>query len=224
MKISVVIPAYNEEKYLENCLKSLKKQTVKPDEIIVVDNNSTDKTSLVARKYKTRIIKEKKRGMIFARNSGFENASFEIIARCDADSILPSDWLEKIKINFKKYKIDALSGNLIFYDNWFLKNKKIFSLAYFKFLKKILGHYVLAGPAMALSKKIWKKVKNEVCVDEKKVHEDVDLSIHIAKYGKIAFDPNWITFTSARRINQKPFSFFVEYPWRLIKTIYYHKI
>ena len=59
--ISVVIPAYNEEKYIENCLKSLLSQEEMPDEIIVVDNNSTDQTSKIVKKYPVTLISEKKK-------------------------------------------------------------------------------------------------------------------------------------------------------------------
>ena len=51
MKVSVVIPVYNEEKYIKNCLESLMKQEEKPDEIIVVDNNCTDETINIVKKY-----------------------------------------------------------------------------------------------------------------------------------------------------------------------------
>ena len=55
MKISVVIPVYNEEKYIKNCLDSLMKQEEKPDEIIVVDGKSKDKTKLIIKSFKNKI-------------------------------------------------------------------------------------------------------------------------------------------------------------------------
>lgn len=224
MKISVVIPVFNEEKYLDRCLKSLKNQQVSPDEIIVVDNNCTDNSIKIAKKYRTRIIKEKKQGMIFARNRGFDAARFEVIARCDADTILPKNWIKKIKESFQKNKIEALAGLVSFYDHWLLKKNLFFSKLYFKIMKLLLGHEVLAGPGMALTKKIWRKIKNEVCLNEKKVHEDIDLAIHIAKYGRIKFDPDFLVFASSRRIKNNPLSFFIEYPIRLIKTLLIHRL
>lgn len=222
MKVSVVIPVFNEEKYISLCLDSLKSQEVKPDEIIVVDNNCTDKTVEIAKRYKVRIIKEKRQGIIFARNCGFNAARFDIIGRCDADTILPKNWIKKIKENFKKNKIDALSCLVAFQDLWLLKNNLFFPQAYFKTMNWLLGHQVLVGPGMALTKKIWRKVKNEVCLDDKKVHEDIDLAIHIARYGKIKLDPTLIVYPSARRIKNNPLSFFIEYPIRLMKTLLAH--
>lgn len=222
MKVSVVIPVFNEEKHLSYCLKSLKNQELKADEIMIVDNNCTDQSILIAKEYKVRIVKEKKQGMIFARNCGFNAAKYDIIARCDADTILPKNWIKTIKENFKDNKIDALSGLVILYDHWLFKNT-VFPKLYFKIMKLLLKHDVLAGPGMALTKKIWQKVKNGVCLNDEKVHEDIDLSIHIAKYGQIKFDPNFIIYVSARRIKHNPLSFFIEYPIRTMKTIKAHR-
>lgn len=223
MKISVVIPVFNEEKYLASCLESLKNQKVKADEIIIVDNNCTDKTIQIAKKHKATIIKEKKQGMIYARNAGFNYAHGDILARCDADTILPKDWIKRIKENFKNNKIDALACMVMFYDCWLLKDSTFFPKLYFKIMKLLLKHEVLAGPGMVLTKKMWQKVKNEMCLDDKKTHEDIDLSIHIAKYGQIRFDPNLIIYASARRIRNNPLSFFIEYPIRLVRTINTHR-
>ncbi len=223
MKLSIVVPVFNEEKYISSCLDSLQNQKVKPDEIIIVDNNCTDKTIQIAKKHKTTIIKEKKQGMIYARNAGFNFAHGDILARCDADTILPKNWIKKIKENFKDNKTDALACMVMFYDHWLLKKSDFFTKLYFKLMKLLFKHETLAGPGMALTKKVWEKVKNEVCLDDKKVHEDIDLSIHIAKYGQIKFDPNLITYASARRIKNNPLSFFIEYPIRLIRTINTHR-
>ncbi|MCX7955942.1 MAG: glycosyltransferase family 2 protein, partial [Patescibacteria group bacterium] len=82
MTISIIIPAYNEEKYIENALKSLVNQTEKPDEVIVVDNNCTDKTIKIAKKYQKKlplkIIHETKQGIAYSRNTGFNKAKGEI--------------------------------------------------------------------------------------------------------------------------------------------------
>lgn len=86
--VSVVIPAYNEERYLAACLTSLQKQTLKNFETIVVDNNSTDKTAEIARRFGAKVVKELKQGIIPARERGFREAKAEIIARTDADTIV----------------------------------------------------------------------------------------------------------------------------------------
>lgn len=221
MKISLIIPAYNEEKFIKKCLESIKNQTVSPDEIILINNNSTDKTLDIVKKFKVKIINEKQQGISFARNRGLNEAKYEIIARCDADCILPNTWIEQIKENFKNKKIDALGGPLYYYDI-ILPNKKII-VAFIKFMKVILGHYPLIGPNMAVTKKIWNKVKDHVCNDNNLVHEDIDLAVHINKIGgKIGYDEKLISTISSRRLKNNPYSYFIEYPERWIKTIRHH--
>ena len=74
MKVSVVIPAYNEEKYIVDCLKALSNQTIAPDEVIVVDNNSTDKTASLARQAGAKVITVLEPGITPARTAGFNAA------------------------------------------------------------------------------------------------------------------------------------------------------
>ena len=101
MKISLVIPAYNEEKFIKKCLESVKNQTVEPSEVILINNDSIDKTADIAKNFKVKIINEKQQGISYARNRGFNEAKYELIARCDADCILPKNWIEQIAANFK---------------------------------------------------------------------------------------------------------------------------
>ena len=222
MKISLVIPAYNEEKLIEKCLKSVKSQTVQADEVIVVDNNSTDTTVEIEKKYDVKIINEKKQGISYARNKGFDSAKYELIARCDSDCILPKTWIKQIKDNFGTNKIDALVGPLYYYD-LILPSKQIV-IAFIKSLRVLIGHYPLIGPNMAITKNVWKKIKDNVCNDNRLVHEDIDLSLHINKIGgKIRYDENLVNSFSARRLKGNPYSFYIEYPERFIKTIKNHK-
>lgn len=222
MRVSVVIPAHNEEGYIEKCLVSLGNQKEKPDEIIVVDNNCIDKTISIAKKFAVKIVREKKQGIIFARNTGFNSAQHDIIARCDADSILPINWIKKIKRDFERRKIDALTGPMSFYDAP-LENTAAVK-AYMTIVHRILRHYPLNGPNCAVTKKIWNKVRGSVCHDDILVHEDIDLSIHITEAGgKIHYDQLLVVGVSARRMKNNPVSFFVEYPSRLIKMVQDHK-
>lgn len=110
--ISVVIPAYNEEKYLPKCLKSLKNQNFKGDyEIIVVDNNSTDNTQKIAKKEGAKVVFEAKKGVCFARQKGTKKARGEIVVSTDADCIFPKNWLLNIYKSFKEDpKVVAVVG------------------------------------------------------------------------------------------------------------------
>jgi len=220
MQVSVIIPVYNEEGYIAKCLQSLEAQVEKADEIIVVDNNCHDKTIEIAKKFDVRIIKEEKQGMIYARNAGFDSAKYEILARTDADAIVPPDWIAKSKKAFEDPALDALSGPAIFFEKLIVVPvSKILVSLYFHVLGSILGHPPIFGPNTVLRKSAWEKVKNNVCLLEKDVHEDIDLSIHLAKIGKIKFDNNFTVRSTRGRWSQV----FTEYIVRLIKMLYYHR-
>src|SRR4030067_187580 len=90
LKIAIVIPAYNEEKYLASCLFSIKNQDYGGNyEVIVVDNGSHDRTSEVARSFGARLISCSQKGVVFARQNGADLAEADIIVQADADSVFP---------------------------------------------------------------------------------------------------------------------------------------
>lgn len=222
MKVSVVIPAYNEENYLGDCLKRLVSQTIKPDEIIVVDNNCKDKTVDIAKSFGVRIVKEPQQGMIFSRNTGYDSARYEIIARTDADSRPRKDWIARIKNNFEKKKIDCLTGPAEIYD--LPLPSPIPCYLMMSGFQLIAGGKILPiGPNHAFTKDIWNTIKPYVCMDDKKVHEDTDLGLTIYRAGGIVeYDYNLVMPISGRRIKNNPLSFFGEYPIRNVRTISLH--
>lgn len=224
MKISVIISVYNEEKYIKACLGSLMKQEEKPDEIIVVDNNCTDKTIDIVKKFPgITIIKEKKQGMTPARNAGFNYAKGDILVKCDADSEFPKNFIKETKIAFSKHPNYAgLTTPVYFGDLAVVKKLTWLYYVYLLVPKLIIGDYPLNGPGYAITKKVWNKVKSEICLDDKKVHEDIDLSFHIVKYGRIFFLKKCLIKASARRIKNNPQSFFGEYQTRFIKMLSTH--
>jgi glycosyltransferase involved in cell wall biosynthesis len=200
VKISVIIPAFNEEKFLGNCLLSLKEQNFNDFEIIVVDNNSTDKTAEIAKKFGVILVSEKNQGVAFARNKGAKVAKGEILAFTDADTILPKNWLSRIQEEFENNKeLVAFGGSCEFYSGPIsarLASK--FLLKPFLFLDKFFsGGFNLMGCNMAIKKEVFLKVGG---FNEKlKLNEDVEISYRLRKLGKIKFDPNFKVKTSGRR-------------------------
>jgi glycosyltransferase involved in cell wall biosynthesis len=222
MKVSVVIPAYNEEKYIKKSLESVLNQKIAADEIIVVNNNSRDRTEEIALKMGAKVVREPKQGMTPARNRGFDTAQYDIIARIDADVIVPTNWIKQIKKGFEKKNYDAFTGPVTFNDLFEKPTSTLPSKIYLESLRVFSrGNRYLMGPNMILKRKMWLKVRSRVNLDDKKVHEDIDLSLKIRKAGgKIGFDPDLIVQISARRIKNHPESFFLEYPARLVKTFW----
>ncbi|HZZ99219.1 MAG TPA: glycosyltransferase family 2 protein, partial [Candidatus Paceibacterota bacterium] len=121
MKISFVIPAFNEEAYIGRCLESIIGEVSKHQadaEIIVVNNASTDKTAEVAKSYPgVKVVDEPRKSAVQARHTGYLNASGDLIAGIDADSALTPNWFSIVKKEFSSdQKLVGLSGPYIYDD------------------------------------------------------------------------------------------------------------
>jgi glycosyltransferase involved in cell wall biosynthesis/O-antigen/teichoic acid export membrane protein len=95
VRISVVIPAYNAAAFLPRCLQSVYAQTLQPDEIIVVDDGSTDNTAALAAQLGARVVSRRNGGLSAARNTGIQAARNEWIALLDADDLWAPEKLER---------------------------------------------------------------------------------------------------------------------------------
>jgi glycosyltransferase involved in cell wall biosynthesis len=179
LSLTIVIPAYNEERYLKACLESIKNQTVKPDDVILVNNNSTDKTVEIAESYKfVKVINEDKQGIVYARNTGFNAAKSDLIGRIDADTLLSQDWVELVKKYFDKNKKSAaLTGSCKFYDFPFKAAfHAVHTFVYYILQRYIAGTNILWGSNMAIRNSVWKKIKT-LTHNSNKIHEDIDLTL-----------------------------------------------
>lgn len=193
--LTIIIPAYNEEHHIKDCLDSVASQSIVPDEVILINNNSSDKTVEIARNYSfVKIINEKKQGIVYARNAGFNKSKSNIIGRIDADTVLPKDWVYKVKKFYRNpnNSSSALTGNGYFRNMVFPPRKLngfVQNLITFRFNRLVLGHYVLWGSNMAMLRSDWLKVKQYTC-SLTNIHEDLDLAIHLHRIGvKIVYKP-----------------------------------
>lgn len=195
LKLSIVIPAYNEESHLKACLDSIARLTEKPYEVIVVDNNSSDKTVLIAKSYSfVRLIHEKRQGVVFARSRGFDTAKGDIICRIDADCILPKNWTKHISHFYSQPQNlnRAWTGGGYFYNlRWRRLMTIVQDLLVFRFNWLLTGGYVLWGSNQATTKDMWHKVRDKVCY-EGDIHEDIDLAFHLRYSGFTIFYDNSI--------------------------------
>jgi glycosyltransferase involved in cell wall biosynthesis len=115
--ISVIVCAHNEEAYVAGCLHSLLAQTRQPDEILVIDNASTDRTPQAAAVAGVRVIGEPRKGLVIARERGRLEAGGELLVYLDADCRAPITWLERIERRFARAPaLIALSGGYRYYD------------------------------------------------------------------------------------------------------------
>lgn len=199
-KATVVIPAYNEEKFIDTVLKSLVNQTFKNFELIVVDNNSMDKTGEVAEKYGARVIVEKNKGVANARQAGFFASKGEIIATTDSDSVVPENWLEKIVEKFSKEKeLVGFGGLSTLYSGPVsarAAGRYLFPL--FWITDKVFsGGWNLAGFNMAVRKSAFVNIGG--FNTDLTLGEDVDLAQRLRKVGKVDIDKALAVFVSGRR-------------------------
>src|SRR5579862_9425399 len=167
LTLTIVIPAFNEEDHIAACLSAIAAQAVMPDEVIVVDNNSTDKTVAIARQFPfVKLVSEKKQGVLYAKDNGFKAAKSDIIGRIDADSILPPRWVESVKRFMANDSYAALTGPVNYYDmplpetNHYLDHWMRASI--YNWSPK---SPFLFGSNMAIRKDIWNELKGKLCHD-----------------------------------------------------------
>lgn len=129
LRISVIVCAHNEARWLAGCLHSLLAQTRPPDEIIVVDNASTDGTSAIAASVAgVRSVEEPQKGLVIARETGRRSATGDLLVYVDADCRAPLQWLARIERRFlRDPTLIALSAPYRFYD-WDLAGRVLIRL------------------------------------------------------------------------------------------------
>ncbi|MEI8338675.1 MAG: glycosyltransferase family 2 protein [bacterium] len=223
LNISVVIPVYNEAETIKACIEALALQKEPLYEVIVVDNNSLDNSLELARSFNfVTVISEKNQGVSHARDKGFNVASGDIIARIDADTIVPRDWSIKLQKIFENDEIGAVSGSMQYRD-WCYRDfgDKVDLLIRLTLNRSMGNQTFLQGCNMAVRKSAWQEVRGELC-HHCGIHEDIDLAIHLQKHGfKVDFDPSLPVGVSARRF-QTDFSSFKNYIIALPNTYQIH--
>ena len=209
MTISVIVCAYNEEAYIGPCLHSLVSQSRLPDEIIVIDNASSDRTGLVARQVAgVRVVDEPRKGLVIARERGRREATGDVLVYVDADCRAPHTWLERIERRFAgDPSLIALSGNYRFYDwDWW---GRTLLRAYDLTLgpaTHVLVKYVLRigvvfyGGNFAVTRSALGRIGGFDTSIE--FHgEDTNLGRRLSRIGRVELRYDCYLYTSARRYN-----------------------
>ncbi|CAN5205755.1 glycosyltransferase family A protein [soil metagenome] len=216
--ISVVIPALNDAVLLRGCLGALATQTRAPDEIIVVDNGSTDDTAAVAIAGGARVVSEPIRGIFPATAAGFDAASGDILARLDADSRPMPGWIERVERTLAdQHGLVAVTGPGTFYGAGPVKRvlgRVIWIGGMFWFTRLVLGHPMVFGSNYAMPAEIWRRVRGTVHRDLRDVHDDLDLSYHFEPDMTVLYDRELVVQVSAR-----PFDSFGSL-WRRLSLVW----
>jgi glycosyltransferase involved in cell wall biosynthesis len=193
--ISLIIPAYNEEDYLPACLDAVMRNLAgKVNEIIVVDNNSTDRTREVVERYPAvTYVFEPEKGITRARQSGYRASTGDIL-------------IEQIWEQFgTQSNLACLSGPYSFYDLTGFRNKM--STGWFIAAQPIykLTGYLMVGGNFAISRKVLDKMGGF----DSRIEfygEDVDIGKRAKDHGKVLFSRRFVMPTSARRLKKQGFA------------------
>ncbi|HSP75951.1 MAG TPA: glycosyltransferase family 2 protein [Cryobacterium sp.] len=203
--ISVVIPCYNDAAFLKECLEALARQQRAPDEVIVVDNASTDASAQVALSGGARVVRAPQRGIWSAAAAGYDAASGDVIARLDADSVPPADWLARIESALAESSAtDMVTGPGDFYDcsplvAWL--GGTFYLGGYFFWMPFWLGHPPVFGSNFAMRRSVWLEARLRVHRDRDDIHDDLDLSLNLSPSVRVRYDR-----TLRVAISGRPFS------------------
>lgn len=200
--VSVVIPSLNDAPMLRRCLAAVAAQSRPADEVIVVDNGSTDDTAEVARAAGARVVDQPIRGIFPATAAGFDAARGDLICRLDADSVPYPDWIERVVAAFESSpELSALSGPGDFYgSNRFVHwaGERFYIGGYIWFIGWLFGYDPLFGSNLAIRASVWARLRSTVHSDRPDVHDDLDLSFHIQPDMVTRFDRTLRVGISAR--------------------------
>lgn len=230
--ISIIVPAYNEEKYISKCLESVFGQEgVSEYEVIVVDNASTDKTSEIVKKKfpKANLFYEHQKGVTMARNRGAKEAKGEILIFFDADVIIPENYLKRITERFlKDKKLVSLSGPYAYDGKFYGRLATFLFYVILAFPAEIFFNRILnfasgsTAGNMAVKKYAFEKIGgfNENITF---YGDDSDITVRLKNVGKVRFFFNFIVISSSRRLEKEGvLRSCLKYALNLVWPIFFH--
>ncbi|MCJ0976784.1 glycosyltransferase [Rhodococcus sp. ARC_M12] len=211
--LSVVVPAFNESAHMGDCLDALLEQREYIHEIIVVDNNCTDDTAAIVLDRRRRfpmvtLVAESERGVVHARNTGFDHASGSIIGRIDADTHIGQGWAKSV-LDFFDRRLDyaAVTGPINLYDSPWAAPYRAYVSYTTKRKPDELRVSAASGNNFAIRRTAWQAARDRVSL-RTDLHEDIDLSLCLYRVGlQIAQIKSMCVEVSGRRLLTPPLEY-----------------
>ena len=202
--VSVVVPARDDAAHLARCLRLLAAQTRPPDEVVVVDNASRDRTAEVARTAGARVVHEPELGIPPAAATGYDAARGDVVVRCDADTVPGPEWIAALLAALETCPdAVAVSGPGRFHSlppGLGRLLSVLYMGLYVATTAAALGHPPLFGTNMALRRCWWLEVRDRVHRHDPELHDDLDLSFRVAPGRRILFRPGLCVGMSPRAL------------------------
>lgn len=224
MKISLVIPAYNEEAHIGACLDSVLEHGQGLHEIIVVDNASKDRTSeIAASKPGVRVIYEARQGTGNARQTGAEEATGDIVAYIDADTRMPEGWVSYIERAFSDPFVVFLSGPYRYFESkrypaWLLNGMwKVFVPPVYW----VVGYVGNGGNCVVRRRALMQVGGNDRSIAF--YGDDTDLARRLHAVGKTLWRNDFNILTSARRFDEEGFGIYIKYMINYWWPVLFHR-
>lgn len=222
--VSVVIPVKDDAAALRRCLRALALQTSPPDEVIVVDNGSTDVSAEVAREAGAHVLTCDRPGIPAASAMGYDAAHGDIVLRLDADCLPAGSWVQEMTDAFHaRPDVAAFTGGARFIDGPPALRTPLaiaYLLSYAAATVPALGHLPVFGSNLGFRRTAWLDIRSAVHRDDVDVHDDLDLSFHLGERHRIRY------LSHARMgVSMRPFAHARSFSlrvWRGIRTVVVH--
>lgn len=203
--LGVVIPCLNDGALLRRCLAAFAAQTKPADEIIVVDNGSTDDSATIAAEFGARVVGEPRRGITWATRAGFDASTCDVMLRTDADVAPAPDFVAKLHASWDaadansgpehgqrevvgvtgsgRFELPGMRGRL---------STALYLGAYRASVGSALGHQPFFGTNYSIRGSWWDDVRDGVDFSDVEVHEDMHLSFAVRPHETVWFQPDLV--------------------------------
>ncbi|PIR83311.1 hypothetical protein COU19_01080 [Candidatus Kaiserbacteria bacterium CG10_big_fil_rev_8_21_14_0_10_56_12] len=225
MKMSVVVPAHNEEERIAAAIEALLAQEHPDFEIIVVDNASSDRTTEIASTYPVTVVREDRKGTMWACEAGRQAATGDVVVRMDADCVPAKDWLVRGEAHFANPEVVAVTGPYDYVDaHPVFRAATTFIQKVFYRLSHHVTHRVLKQGGLLVGGNSFMRASALHAAGGFNTEivfygDDTDTAKRLSTQGRIIFDPRHSVPSSARRFQREGI---LQVAWQYFKGFFLH--